>query len=145
MKANRIDHVALLVRNMDAAIARLADGFRLDLASDAVVAGGTLRMAYLRAGDTMLQLISPLGPGPFQDALAENGESLHHICFEVDSIPDAMVSRNPDDFTVPALGGMGASVCFLRQPVHGLVVELTEKLPLAPSGVSQIERVATRP
>lgn len=135
MKANRIDHVALLVSDMDMGVARLVRDFGLALHSDAIVAQGSLRMAYLKAGDTMLQLICPIGPGPFQDALRANGEGLHHICFEVDSIADAIAPQDPDTFTPLTLGGMGVNVCFQRQPVHGLTVELTEKpLPSGPNG-----------
>jgi catechol 2,3-dioxygenase-like lactoylglutathione lyase family enzyme len=125
MKVNRIDHVAMVVRDLDVAVARFTTQFGLALLSHGLAADGALRMAYLGAAGTSLQLISPVGPGPFADFLEQRGEGLHHVCFEVGSVDD---SRLPGDlaFRPSTVGGMGATVRFLAEPVHGAMIELTE-------------------
>lgn len=128
MKATRIDHVALVVHDIAAAARRFSEGFGMEIVSDGTVPDGTLRMVYLRAGESLLQLISPIGPGPFADFLAEKGEGLHHLCFEMPSIGNGELST--DEALLPiATGGMGARVRFLAAPVHGASIELTEQMP----------------
>jgi catechol 2,3-dioxygenase-like lactoylglutathione lyase family enzyme len=131
MKVNRIDHVAMVVRDLDAAVARFRTEFGLSLLAHKLAADGALRMAYLGSTGTSLQLISPLGPGPFADFLKNRGEGLHHLCFEVGSVKD---SRLPGNLALlpPAIGGMGAKVRFLADPVHGTMIELTEPSSISP-------------
>jgi methylmalonyl-CoA/ethylmalonyl-CoA epimerase len=125
MKASRIDHVAIAVQDLPAAIARLTEQFGLELVGEATNASSTVRMAYLRAGDTMLQLVMPVGPGPIREFLNANGDGLHHVCFEVDSV-EAAALKPVDAVDPPELGGRGARVCFLKEPMCGTVFELTE-------------------
>lgn len=42
------------------------------------------KMAFFETGTCRLELIQPLGPGSsWQDGLDKNGESVHHLAFEV--------------------------------------------------------------
>lgn len=125
-RARRIDHVGMLVHDADIAAARFVAQLGLTHGIDWTEPGGRFRLLYLEAGDTTLQLVQPLAEGPLATALATSGEGLHHVCFSVDDL-----DRSLDELAVPIagppyLGGKGSRVCFLAEPTHGLVVELTE-------------------
>ena len=76
-----IDHIGLLVRDIDASLPYFVEklGFAL-LSDERTAASGGARLAYLDAGNVTLQLVSPTGEsGPIAEFLAANGEGLHHI------------------------------------------------------------------
>ncbi|HTD47669.1 MAG TPA: VOC family protein [bacterium] len=75
--------MAIVVRNAEAA----AETFRRALGVEPMAFEdyrGTAKVAFLRAGDTLLELIEPLtGDGPWAAALRERGEGAHHFALEV--------------------------------------------------------------
>lgn len=93
MKAKRINHIAIAVKDMDKAIETFTNDFGLAVIREATNGEGTLGMAFLEVGDTVLQLVTPIGPGPVQEFLETRGEGLHHICFDVDSLEEATASH----------------------------------------------------
>ncbi len=126
--ARRIDHVGVVVRDIDAAMGHFAARFGLRLSTDWVDPDGRFRLAYLEAGDTTLQLVTPLKEGPLNAFLAERGEAIHHICFAVDDLEAALAAVPGGAEATPYLGGRGARVCFLVERSYGVLVELTEPL-----------------
>jgi len=79
----RIHHVGLVVRNAEAA----AEDFRTALGLEAVALEeyqGTARVAFLRMGESLLELIEPVSDGsPWAGALRDRGEGAHHFALEV--------------------------------------------------------------
>jgi methylmalonyl-CoA/ethylmalonyl-CoA epimerase len=128
----RIDHVGIVVRDVDVAARYWVDRLGLRRAETADVLGGSIRMTYLEAGDTTLQLVEPRMPGPLRDHLDRHGEGLHHLCFLVGDIPDALERIGEQPLTEPYLGGRGAGVCFIRTMPCDVLVELTEPGPRGP-------------
>ncbi|MCC6791308.1 MAG: VOC family protein [Thermomicrobiales bacterium] len=126
-----IDHVALIVRDIDEALPFYTEqlGFRL-ISDELTTASGGARLAYLDAGNIILQLVSPTGAsGPIRDALDANGEGLHHICLTVDDIDQTLDRLAPGVETPIAVGGRGRRTAFLPIRPNGLVTELTEATP----------------
>ncbi len=126
MKAKRINHIAIAVNDLDTAVETFTKDFGLTLIREATNGPGTLGMAFLEVGDTVLQLVTPIGPGPVRDFLDTKGEGLHHICFDVESLKEATETHpgGPID-----KGGLGGQVSFLKESVHGAVIELSAPLP----------------
>jgi methylmalonyl-CoA epimerase len=123
-----IDHVALIVRDIDAALPFYTEqlGFRL-IGDELTQASGGARLAYLDAGNIILQLVSPTGAnGPIADYLDSNGEGLHHICLTVDDIEQTLNRFAPESNVPIALGGRGRRTAFLPIRPNGLITELTE-------------------
>ena len=85
-----LHHVAVVVADLDAALARyaalgLADADRFALAEQRVLA------ATFRAGPGFLELIQPTDPeGPIARYLAKRGEGLHHVAYRVPDIEVAL-------------------------------------------------------
>jgi methylmalonyl-CoA/ethylmalonyl-CoA epimerase len=124
--ARRIDHVGVLVVDAEAARATFAEGFGLQPSEDWTEPKGSFRLVYLDSGDTTLQLVQPIGPGPLMDELAERGEGLHHLCFQIEGFDRTLDSLASGTNGEPYVGGRGSRVCFLTQRKHGVLVELTE-------------------
>lgn len=88
----RIHHVGVIVRDAEAAAETYARGFGLEpLAMEE--RAGVSRVAFLRMGETLLELIEPLGPeSPYAAALRTRGEGAHHIALEVADLPAAIAA-----------------------------------------------------
>ncbi len=141
----RIDHVGVVVRDIDAALGYFVDVLGLIVSVDVALADGSTRLAYLETGDTTLQLVQPLRPGPLTEFLDAQGEGLHHVCFAVDNVIGALRSMpndEPEDGVY--VGGRGCRVSFVKTQPSGVLVELTELLPIVPASFHETGQ-AVRP
>lgn len=125
-RAQRIDHVGILVESSELAAAYFTAEFGLERKVDWTSPSGQFRLVYLAAGDTTLQLVEPLAPGPLMDELQSRGESIHHVCFQVGELDEALSQLQSAPAGPSYVGGMGKSVCFLAERRFGVLVELTE-------------------
>jgi methylmalonyl-CoA/ethylmalonyl-CoA epimerase len=133
----RIDHVGVAVHDITASLGYYVDVLGMAVSVDTLLADGSARLAYLEAGETTLQLVQPLIPGPVAEFLTTYGEGLHHVCFTVDDLEqalDALPSQESQDGIY--VGGRLCRVSFIRARPNGVVIELTEPSPLP------IERVS---
>ena len=126
-----VDHVAIIVRDIDAALPWFTDQLGFALIGDEITpASGGARLAFLDAGNITLQLVSPTGSsGPIAEHLAEHGEGLHHICFAVDDIEQSIDVLAPGSSVPVAVGGRGRRTAFLPGRQAGLITELAETTP----------------
>jgi methylmalonyl-CoA/ethylmalonyl-CoA epimerase len=126
-----IDHIGLLVRDIDSSLTWFTERLGFSLISDEITeASGGARLAYLDAGNVILQLLTPTGEsGPIADALASRGEGLHHICLAVDDIHVTVAELSPEVNVPVVLGGRDRLTCFLPDRPGGLIIELTETEP----------------
>jgi len=130
--ARRIDHVGVAVRDIGDSLSFYVDVLGLTVSVDVKLADGSARLAYLEAGDTTLQLVQPLRPGPLADFLADHGEGLHHVCFAVKDIVDCLRSLPGDEPRDGIyVGGRRCRVSFIGARPNGMIVELTEIEPVA--------------
>jgi methylmalonyl-CoA epimerase len=131
----RVHHVAVVVREMDAALGFYRD--ILGLASGPVVPipGDGVRIAFLPVGETRIELVQPTdattGVARF---LATRGEGFHHVCFEVADITATLTRLVVDGVelidTAPRPGAEGPVAFLHPRSCHGVLVELIE----APGG-----------
>ena len=92
MSEIKLNHIALVVADIDAAMAFWRDCFNLEVSCPPHPnADEAVEMAFLRLGDSRLELISPTdeksGVARF---LAARGPGLHHICLEVEDLDDQL-------------------------------------------------------
>jgi catechol 2,3-dioxygenase-like lactoylglutathione lyase family enzyme len=96
-----------------------------------------MRLAFLETGPVQLEFIQPLeGDNIYTEFLAEHGEGIHHILFEVD---DPLVVAAGLAAPILQSGGSilrpGALWAYLdTQATLGCIVELKSKLPLKNNG-----------
>lgn len=122
-----LDHVAIAVRDTDAALARFA-AFELPAIASEVIARPHVRLTYLDCGNACIQLVEPLDDeSPIAAFLATEGEGLHHICFGVEDVP-AAAAELAGGVPPAAIGsGRGRPSAFLAgEPPSGVRIEVTE-------------------
>lgn len=127
---DRVDHVAIAVRDIDASLPHYTGVYGLPLAGDEEADEPGVRLAYLAAGNTFVQLVQPLRPGPVAEFLDAHGEGLHHVCFTVPRIEDALARLPGEHGSRVFQGGRGRRACFLTGTANGALVELTESEPI---------------
>jgi methylmalonyl-CoA/ethylmalonyl-CoA epimerase len=124
----RLDHVAVLVRNTDQALRFYRDHLGLDVHSSEEIPVPHVRLTYLDAGNAFLQLVEPLdADGPLVDWLDERGEGLHHICFGVDDVAEAVTALSDNGAPVTLGQGRGRVSGFVTtSDGNGVRIECTE-------------------
>ena len=101
----RLDHVAIAVRDTEAALALFGAGYGLDVLSSEEIEQPHVRLTYLDCGNVTIQLVEPLDEGiPIADFIAQQGEGLHHICFAVDDVPAGAGALSPEQSPPLAIG-----------------------------------------
>jgi methylmalonyl-CoA/ethylmalonyl-CoA epimerase len=124
----RLDHVAVVVRSTEAALRYYTGRLGLHVHSSEEIDVPHVRLTYLDAGNTFLQLVEPLDDASALGSwLDEHGEGLHHICFGVEDVATAVAALS-DDGAAPVLGtGRGRISAFVSGgATHGVRIECTE-------------------
>ena len=131
MRIKRIEHVAIAVRNLDAARDTFAKlGIQCDY-EETLPANG-IRLAMLPIGESALELLEPQRDDTrTAEWLREKGDSLYHICLEVDDIVAALDELRAKGIKlrdeVPRSGHGGNKIAFLDpDSTAGILVELVE-------------------
>src|SRR6202453_2375103 len=79
-----IDHVAIAVFDLEAAIAWYADVFGATVEHREIVESDGVEEALVRVADSYVQLLTPTrDDSPVAKYLAKRGEGLHHIAYRV--------------------------------------------------------------
>ena len=85
----KIDHVAVIVRDLDAAVKSYSDMFGFKVVETMEGPGGEFKSVIIANGDMCLEFFQPLGPGSLQKFLDERGGGLYHISLAtVDIVSD---------------------------------------------------------
>lgn len=129
MKHEGLDHLAIVVPDTEAALRIWRDALGFPVLYSEDVNDATVRLTHLDLGNTQLQLVQPLTPDhPLQAWLAKNGPGLHHFCFAVDDVGEAMRNSPVPAAPKPHQGTHGKRAVFLdRDATGGIQVELTGK------------------
>lgn len=125
----RLDHVAIAVRDTDAALRHFRDRFGLQVPISEVIERPHVRLTYLDCGNATIQLVEPLDDrSPVAEFLAAHGEGLHHICFGVDEVSGGAAALSPDGTPPAAIGsGRGRPSAFVTGDAPcGARIEVTE-------------------
>jgi methylmalonyl-CoA epimerase len=131
----RIHHVATVVRDIDASIDFHTRVLGLALEQVAEVPSQEVRIAFLTAGDSKIELVSPTnetsGVARF---LESKGEGFHHLCLEVPDIAaelTGLAAAGVQLINAEAVAGVEGPVAFLHpKSCNGVLIELIE----APGG-----------
>lgn len=86
-KIKRINHVAVAVQDMEAALAFWRDALEIGLSHIEDVPSQKARVAFLPVGESEVELVLPTSEDSgMRKFLAERGGGMHHLCFEVDDL-----------------------------------------------------------
>ncbi|MGH2729945.1 MAG: methylmalonyl-CoA epimerase [Actinomycetota bacterium] len=128
----KIEHVALAVADLDAAIRHYEQVWGLTVAHRERVDDQGVEEAMLPLGESFIQLLAPTSPdSTVARFLERNGEGLHHIAYEVDDLERELADLRSSGIDLidekPRRGGRGHMVAFVHPKTnHGLLVELIQ-------------------
>lgn len=131
----RIDHVAIIVRNIEQALVFYRDMLGIMPGETKEVPAEQVRIAFLPMGGpagSEIELIEPTTPGSsLAQFLEKRGEGLHHICLEVESIDAALAEMQEKGAPVldkqPRVAAEGRAIFVHPKGTHGVLLELLEK------------------
>lgn len=131
VRIKKIDHVAVCVDDVDAAIAKYKDVLGLAPAVREVVESQKTEAVLLPIGETSIELIAPKGNEGLEKFLAKRGPGIHHIAVEVEGIEQALATLKALGVQLidetPRKGARGHKVAFLHpKATGGVLVELVE-------------------
>ena len=133
MILTEIDHVAIAVHDLEAAISYYQRAFGATVDHREVVESDGVEEALLKVAESYIQLLTPTRPdSPIAKALEKRGEGLHHIGYRVANCADALAQMvaagaTPLDKT-PRPGSRGTTVAFIHpKGSFGTLIELVQE------------------
>jgi methylmalonyl-CoA/ethylmalonyl-CoA epimerase len=139
----RIDHIAIVVPDLDQALDFWQEALGLDLSHVEEVPDQESLVAFLPSGESEVELVRPTSEASgVARYLARRGPGMHHICFEVDDI-EATLARLKERGVqlideVPKIGTGGKRIAFIHpHSTGGVLVELYELTPGEPARRSE--------
>lgn len=133
MKALRVDHIGIAVKNLDAALKFYTEVLGLKAMGTEEVAEQKVKVAFLPCGDSELEILESTSPdGPIAKFIEKNGEGIQHIAIRVDDIEATLAELKEKGVRLidekPRYGAGGASIAFLHpKATGGVLLELTER------------------
>ncbi len=128
-----IDHVAIAVRDLDAAVAYYAETFGAEVSHRERIESDGVEEALLKVADSYVQLLTPIrDDSPVAKYLASRGEGIHHVGYRVDDCGKALQSVKDHGGSVidqaPRPGSRGTTVAFVHpKGAFGTLIELVEE------------------
>lgn len=129
----KVNHLAIVVSQMDDALHFWRDALGLELTATEVNPGENVNIGFLQIGESRIELLEPTdsesGIGKY---LEKKGAGLHHVCVEVENIEAAM--QRLRDNNVQLINDApktrhddGIRYCFIHpKSTGGVLVELYE-------------------
>jgi methylmalonyl-CoA/ethylmalonyl-CoA epimerase len=130
----RIDHIAIVVDDIQSALGFWQEALGLKLAGVEEVAEQKSVVAFLPMGESEVELVKPTtddsGVARF---LAKRGPGMHHICFEVNDLQTILDELKAKGVRLinetPTIGAGGNRIAFIHpESTQGVLVELYEKV-----------------
>jgi methylmalonyl-CoA/ethylmalonyl-CoA epimerase len=127
-----LDHIAIAVPDLTAAIRRFVEDFGIPLDGVEDVVPAETTTAFLPLPGTRIELIHPLdGAGPVRKFLDTRGGGLHHVCFRTDDIEADMERLKGLGYRflsdAPRPGAHGTRTVFIHpKSCDGVLIELAE-------------------
>jgi methylmalonyl-CoA/ethylmalonyl-CoA epimerase len=126
----RINHVAILVEDMEAALSFWRDALGMELHELRDVPAETSQVAFLPLGGSEVELVRPTTEDSgIAKYLAKRGPGMHHLCLEVDDIKDMLAQLGARGVrlinTEPRTTVDGKQYAFIHpEATGGVLVEL---------------------
>ena len=133
MILTEIDHVAIAVKDLEAAINYYKRAFGATVDHREIVERDGVEEALLKVAESYVQLLTPTRPdSPVAKALEKRGEGLHHIGYRVDDCQaalDAMIAAGATAIdSAPRPGSRGTTVAFIHpKGSFGTLIELVQE------------------
>ncbi len=128
----KIHHLAVAVKDLEAAARFYQDVLGLAFSGPETVAAQKTKVGFLAIGECSIELVQPTEESsPLTKFLKAKGPGMHHICFEVDDIEAEVKSLLERGVAMvdekPRPGAHGSKVAFIHpSATSGVLIELCE-------------------
>ena len=128
-----IDHVAIAVQDLEAAIAYYRDTFGATVAHRERIDSDGVEEALIKVADSYIQLLTPVSDSsPVAKYLENKGEGIHHVGYRVDDCAQALQAVKDQGGRVideaPRPGSRGTTVAFVHpKGAFGTLIELVQE------------------
>jgi methylmalonyl-CoA epimerase len=133
MILTEIDHIAIAVRDLEAAVDYYQRAFGATVDHREVVERDGVEEVLLKVAESYIQLLTPTRPdSPVAKAIEKRGEGLHHVGYRVadcNAALKAMIAAGaiPIDHE-PRMGSRGTTVAFIHpKSSFGTLIELVQE------------------
>ena len=133
MLLTEIDHVAIAVNDLEAAIDYYKRAFGATIAHREIVQQDGVEEVLLKVAQSYIQLLTPTrSDSPVAKSLAKRGEGLHHVGYRVANCAQALQSMIDAGATpidkAPRKGSRGTTVAFVHpKGSFGTLIELVQE------------------
>ena len=128
----KIDHIAIAVSDLDAALKTLKEAFGVEADHIEEVPSQKVKVGFVPLGDTRLELVQPTSEdSSTAKFIATRGEGLHHIALGTDDVAVALKTCAGSGARLidaePRPGAHGTKVGFVHpKSTFGTLIELVE-------------------
>ena len=127
----KLNHVSIAVESVDEALKFYRDLLGLEVERTVVLEDRQLKVAFVKIGETELELIEPLNEdNTVRRYIDRWGPGLHHICIEVDDVAGTMATLKARgaEFTdtEPRPGAVGQVAFIHPSSSGGVLVEINQ-------------------
>jgi len=130
---DKLSHIGIAVRDIEEALTLYRDILGMELKEATDVPERSLKIAFLEVGRTRIELLEGTSPDSTISKFVEKrGEGIHHLCFNVSSIDEALNSLSDRGIRLidseARIGAEGNPVAFIHPLSTGRVlIELEQK------------------
>jgi len=130
MAVKRIDHIAVVVDDIDASLAFWRDALGMNMTHLEEVKEQESIVAFLPTGGSEVELVKPTtDTSGVAKYLAKRGPGMHHICLEVDNLEEMLAQMKAKGMKLinetPTIGAGGRKIAFVHpSSTNGVLVEL---------------------
>jgi methylmalonyl-CoA/ethylmalonyl-CoA epimerase len=135
MKVTRIDHLAIVVDDLEKALKFWRDGLGLEVSRVEDLPEQGAEVTFLTIGDQNVELVKPTDDeSGMSSFLEKRGPGMHHIALEVEDLQDSLDHLGAAGIRLihdePVVGAGGRRIAFIHpESTHGVLVELYELAP----------------
>ena len=132
MKPSQIEHIGIAVSNLESAIDFYERVMGLKCYKIEEVADQKVRTAFLKVGETKIELLESTDPeGPIGKFIEKRGEGIHHIAFSVEKIEEHLAHAQNMGVklidSTPRKGAENLDIAFIHpKSASGVLIELCE-------------------
>lgn len=128
----KINHIGIAVQSIDATLPFYRDQLGMEFLGYEEVVEQKVRVAMLAIGESKIELLEPTSAdSPVARFLEKNGQSVHHVAYEVADIEAALAKMIADGARMidekPRSGAHGTLIAFVHpKSSHGVLTELCQ-------------------
>lgn len=132
MKIKRIEHVGVVVKDVEKSRALWEGCFGIKLDSVETNPERPVKLAIYPVGESMVELIAGTTPDSKHAKMVTEGKGgINHLCFEVENIDDALTELRAKGIPLldqtPRIGHAGCRIAFLDPAgTDGCLIELAQ-------------------